>query len=134
MRKTLTDKGVEALKPRASRYAFPDPELRGHYVRVQPSGAKSFVMVTRDPAGRQVWSTIGAVDVLGVEEAREKAREAVKRIKAGLPAIEPLPVKPDTFQAVAENWLKRHVAAKKLRSEREIRRALGKYVFPRWAD
>jgi len=39
MRKTLSDKGVAALKPRAGRYAFPDPELRGHYVRVQPTGA-----------------------------------------------------------------------------------------------
>jgi hypothetical protein len=48
MRKTLSDKGVAALKPRAGRYAFPDPELRGHYVRVQPSGAKSFVAVTLD--------------------------------------------------------------------------------------
>jgi len=31
MRKTLSDKGVAALKPRAARYATPDPELRGHY-------------------------------------------------------------------------------------------------------
>ena len=53
MRKTLTDKGVAALKPRPLRYAFPDPELRGHFVRVQPSGApKSFVTVTRDPHGQ----------------------------------------------------------------------------------
>ena len=49
MRKTLTDKGVAALKPRPQRYAYPDPELRGHYVRVQPSGAKAFVTVARSP-------------------------------------------------------------------------------------
>ena len=53
MRKKLTDKGIAALKARAGRYAFPDPELRGHYVRVQPSGAKSFVTVARDPTGKQ---------------------------------------------------------------------------------
>jgi hypothetical protein len=41
MHKTLTDKGVVALKPRAERYAEPDPELRGHYVRVQRSGRKT---------------------------------------------------------------------------------------------
>ena len=57
MRKTLTDRGVAALKPRAERYAFPDPGMTGHYVRVQPSGAKAFVTVARTPAGRQVWST-----------------------------------------------------------------------------
>lgn len=134
MRKTLTDKGVEALKPRASRYAFPDPELRGHYVRVQPSGVKAFVTVARAPSGKQVWTTLGTVDVLGVDEARDQAREAIKRVRQGLPAFEAPPTQPDSFQQVAENWLKRHVKAKKLRSEREIRRTLEKYVYPRWAD
>jgi integrase len=134
MRKTLTDKGVAALKSRASRYAFPDPELRGLYVRVQPSGAKSFVTVARDPYGKQVWTTIGAADVLGVDEARDLAREAIKRVRQGLPAIEPPPARPDSFKAVAENWLKRHVAAKKFRSEYEIRRVLERYVYPHWGN
>lgn len=134
MRKTLTDKGVAAFKPRAERYAFPDPELRGHYVRVQPSGARAFVAVARDPYGKQVWATIGAADVLGIEEARDRARKAIKRIKAGLPPIEPPPIKSDSVKDVAENWLRRYVAAKKLRSEREIRRTLEKYVLPYWAD
>lgn len=134
MRKTLTDKGVAALKSRASRYAFPDPELRGLYVRVQPSGAKSFVTVARDPYGKQVWTTIGAADVLGVDEARDLARETIKRVRQGLPATEPPPARPDSFKAVAENWLKRHVAAKKFRSEYEIRRVLERYVYPHWGN
>ena len=134
MRRTLTDKGVSGLKPRSDRYAFPDPELRGHYVRIQPSGAKTFVTVARDPFGKQVWTNIGAADVLKIDEARDQARVAIKRIKAGMPAIEPPPVKPDTFKAVAEDWLKRHVIKKKLRSEREIKRSLEKYVYPHWAD
>ena len=134
MRKTLSDKGVTALKPRPKGYAYPDPELRGHYVRVQPSGAKSFVAVARDTNGKQIWHTIGAAELVKIDDAREQAREAIKRIKSGLTAIEPLPVKPDAFKAVADNWLKRHVAAKKLRSQDEIRRVLEKYVYPQWAD
>ena len=51
-RKTLSDKGVAALKPRAARYALPDPELSGHYVRVTPNGAKSFVAVASSPSGK----------------------------------------------------------------------------------
>ena len=109
MRKKLTDKGIAALKARADRYAFPDPELRGHYVRVQPSGAKSFVTVARDPTGKQVWTTIGAVDVMAIADAREKAREAIRRVREGLPALEAPPVKADSFEATAEQWLKRHV-------------------------
>ena len=54
MRKTLTDKGVAALRARGKRYTVSDPEQRGMYVRVTPNGAKSFVAVTLDPHGKQV--------------------------------------------------------------------------------
>jgi integrase len=121
------------LKARANTYAFPDPELVGHYVRVHASGARAYVAVARDPNGKQVWHTVGAADVLKIEEARDKARRAIKRIRSGLPAAEPLPVKPDSFKAVAENWRKREVE-NKLRSEREITRQLKKYVYPRWQE
>jgi integrase len=132
MRKTLTDKGVAGLKPRGARYAFADPELRGHYIRVQPSGAKSFVAVTVDPHGKQIWATIGSTDVLSLAEAREKARTAIKRIKEGNPAFERPRAKPATFEDIAEQWLKRHVRAKGLRSEGEVTRLLRAHVYPAW--
>ncbi len=128
-RKTLSSTGVANLKPRAKRYAEPDPELRGHYVRVAATGAKSFVAVARNPAGKQVWATIGATDVFDIEEARETARDAIKRIRAGLPAFE-APTVAQSFKDVAENWLKRHVQASHLRSEREITRLLTAHVLP----
>ena len=133
MRKSLSDAGVAALKPRAQRYAHPDPQLSGHYVRVTPSGVKAFVAVARDPFGKQVWATIGGADLLSVEEARERAREAIKRIKAGKPPFD-APVKPESFEDAAEQWLKRHVAAKGLRSAGDIARLLRTHVYPRWAD
>jgi integrase len=134
MRKTLSDKGVAALKPRAQRYAYPDPELRGHYVRVTPNGAKSFVAVTLDPRGKQVWATIGPTDRYAIEAARELAREALKRVHAGLPAFEAPPEKPATFQDVAELWLTRHVRANGLRSIRQIARHLNAHVYPAWRE
>jgi integrase len=136
MRKTLTDRGVTALKPRPQRYALPDPELRGHYVRVQPlpSGAKSFWTVARSPAGRQIWTLIGPADTVGIDEARKKARTVLERVRAGLPAVEAPPTAPDSFKSVAEQWLKRHVQAKGLRSEPEWTRLLREHVYPRWAD
>src|SRR5215472_1316304 len=133
MRKSLSDAGVAALKPRAARYAHPDPELAGHYVRVQPSGAKSFVAVARDPFGKQVWATIGGADLLSVDEARERAREAIKRINAGKPAFE-APLKAETFGASVASWRKRHVEANALRSAREINRLLDAHILPAWKD
>ena len=115
MRRTMTDRGVAALKRRAQRYAVSDPELRGHWIRVQPSGAKTFVAVTRDPNGKQLWTTIGATDAMSIDAAREQARSILQRVRAGRPAFEP---KAQTFGAVVDNWLKRHVEANSLRSGR----------------
>lgn len=130
-RKNLSDTGVQALKPRAARYAHPDPELGGHYVRVTPAGAKSFVALARDPDGKQVWATLGPTDLLTIEEARAKARSAINRIKEGLPPFEQR-TKAETFDEVADDFIKRHVDKKGLRSKKEIERLLDRHVRPRW--
>jgi integrase len=133
-RKMLTDRMVAVLPKKPQRYVTPDPELRGHYVRVMPKGANVFAAVARDPYGKQIWTTLGSADVLRIDEARDRARETIKRIKAGLPAVEPPPVKLDSFRAVAESWLKRHVAARELRTRSEIERMLRVYIYPHWAE
>ena len=133
-RKTLTDKMVAKLKPGPKRRTVPDPELRGHYVRVTPSGAKSYVAVARDPGGKQIWATIGGADVLKIDKARGRARAAIQRIKDGLDPFEVPSPKLDSFKVVAENYVKRHVRANKLRSQYEIERILQKYIYPAWSD
>jgi integrase len=133
-RRRFADQWVKNLATKATRYAEPDPELAGHFIRVTPSGAKSFTAIARDPYGKQVWTTIESADVIGIEEARDRAREIIKRVKSGKAAVEPPPTKPDSFKAVAENWLRRYVAKKALISQREIERILVKYVLPYWGD
>lgn len=131
MRKTLTDRQVAALKPRQARYSISDPDMTGHIVRVMPSGAKTFTAVARDPNGKQIWSSIGAADVMKIAEARELARTAIKRIRAGLSAVE---VKPDSVGDVVAKWLKIYAEPKGLRTLKEIRRVLNSYVLPVWRD
>jgi integrase len=126
-RKTLTDNGVAALKPRSKLYAHPDPQLPGHYVRVAPTGRKSFVAVARDPRGKQIWTTIGSASLISIEDSRAKARVVITRIRAGQDRAGP-----QSFQAVAEEWLKRHVDARGLRSGHEIKRQLYRDVMPVW--
>jgi integrase len=127
----LSDLGVAALKPRAARFAFPDPELAGNYVRVTPNGAKSYCAVARDPSGRQVWTTIGLAERMPIAEARIRARDVIRRVRDGLPAIEP---RAETWGAVAAGWLARHVGKKELRSAGEIKRLLDRYILPVWKD
>jgi integrase len=125
--KRLSDIGVAALKPRAARYVSPDPELPGHYIRVQPSGAKSYVAVARDPNGRQVWHTIGSATLFDIDVAREHARAAIVAIKNGAERAGP-----ESFEAVSEQWFKRHVTAKGLRSAINLRRYLDRHLMPAW--
>jgi integrase len=113
MPRKMTDKGVAKLKRRRKRYAKPDPELRGHWIRIQPSGTKSFWTVARDPKGKQVWTYVGPCDAMTIEEARAKARGILTRVRAGLPAIEQ---KGETFDSVIAEWRKRYVEGKKLRT------------------
>ena len=131
MRKTLSDKGVSALKPRASRYAYPDPQLAGHYVRITPNGAKSFAAVTRDPDGKQIWTTLGPTERMTIATARELAREAITRVRAGQPAFE---AKKEAFSNVVASWLTRHVERNGLRSRDEIVRLLDRHILPAWRN
>lgn len=137
-RKTLSDYAVKQLKPRDARYAEPDPELCGHYVRVFPSGAKTFAAVARDPTKpkgkQQVWAKIGETDKCKIAEARDRAREVIKRIQAGLAPFEAPKEAPESFEAAANNWVTRHVKKRGLRSACEIERCLARYVYPVWAE
>jgi len=124
---TMSDKGVKGLKPHRTRYAVDDPELRGHWIRVQPSGSKSFWTVARDPNGKQRWNYVGLCDALGIETARAKAREMLTRVRAGLPAIAP---KTATFGTVMDDWLRRHVEKNKLRSRDKLVGLINRHIGP----
>jgi hypothetical protein len=94
----LTDEAIASLEPRPEAYSVPDPELPGHYVRVRPSGAKTFTAVTRNRHGKQIWHTIGRTYLYTLAEARARAREAIKAIREGrqqqevdLPGLAPTP-------------------------------------------
>jgi integrase len=126
-RKTLTDKSVAALKAKAKLYAYPDPAMPGHYIRVSPTGGKSYLVVVRDRRGKQKWMSLGDTAHLKIEEAREKARAIITRVKGGQ-SVEG----PKSFESVTKEWLKRHVEAQGLITAPAIRRVLHNHVLPTW--
>src|SRR5215831_9729172 len=125
MPRKMSDKGVAKLKQRRKRYAKPDPELRGHWIRIQPSGSKSFWTVARDPKQKQVWTYVGPCDAMTIEEARAKARGMLTRVRAGLPAIE---AKGETFDTVIADWRKRYVESKKLRTGDKMLSLINRHI------
>lgn len=132
----LTDAKIKALRPKKKRYLEPDSECPGLYVRVTPTGGKSYTVVARGPDGKPIWREVAGttVGVDRLDDVRPKAREGLRRIKAGLDPFPPPPPKPETFAAVAADFLKRHVEAKGLLSQDEIKRCLERYVLPAWKD
>ena len=133
-RETLSDLQVAKLPRKRKRYVVSDPEQRGMYLRVPVSGPVVYAVVAYDPHGKQTWATLGGADVLSISAARDKARDAIRRIREGLAAFEAPPSQPDSVAAVAENWLKRHVEKNKLRTAPELERVLRVYILPVWAD
>ncbi len=125
-----TDKQVAGLRPGGSKYTVRVKGCPGLFVRVAPTGGKSFVAVATNPVRKkQEWSTIGGIE-WSIDEVREEARNRIKRIKAGQKPVEDAPTLPDSYEAVTENFLKRYVA--KLRTKGEIERVFRRYVLPEW--
>ena len=133
-RNRLSDKQLRAIPREEKRFILADPELRGHYVRVPPKGPRSYVAIARDQYGEQELTTIGTDAELTLEQARDIARERIRRIKAGKDAVEKPKPKPESVESVLSGWLKRHVDPGGLRTEREIRRIIAKYILPNWGD
>jgi hypothetical protein len=135
-------KTIEKTKPHPSkRITISDPDTRGLFVRITPKGMKTFTVVAVNPAGKQVWAAIGGVDEISLDDAREKARQVVRRIKAGHPAIEQakVPHRPRSFALVRDDFLRRHVRREgqgcaALRSSREIHRIFCGAKFAKWID
>ena len=102
MANRLTTKAVENIRPSGVRREVPDGEIRGMYLVVQPSGAKSYVLRYRH-AGRPRKLTIGPAE-MGLGEARKLAASARAAIAAGRdPQGEKAAAKEAANEAVGRN-------------------------------
>src|SRR6516162_7421397 len=128
-RGTLTDRKIQSLKPRATPYIVPDPQVPGHGVRVLPSGRKSFVLTTRYPGSdNPAPRSLGSYGELTLEHSREKARAWRSLIFRGLdPADQEerdrqaaLRKQRTTFAAVAEDFIKDKLPAERKGREVEL--------------
>jgi integrase len=123
----FTTAGVEKLKPPAEgQVDFFQRLERGLtlVLRLSYGGTKAWRVVYY-VNGRPRAKTLGHYPDLGVAAARKSAyafdpKAANASAEAG------------SFKEVAEEWLKRYVAKRRLRSQREIERQLRTYIYPEW--
>ncbi len=131
----FTGRSIQAIKPPEDgqiEYFDVDGKLPGFGLRVASSGRKSWVLLYR--FGRHPRRlTLGPYPILGLADARAKAKEALAAVVGG---HDPAGAKSAdrqalTFANLIEEYIERHAKPKK-RSWRDDERMLGKYVPKEW--
>lgn len=128
-RPKLTDRQIAALPRKPKRYIVTDPEQRSLFLRVPPAGPITYTAIVKTH-GKQTWKALGTTDELKIDEAREKTREVVRRVKAGKPPVEPPKAAPQSVTMVAQNWLRRVVDENRHRTAAEKHRIVERYIVP----
>lgn len=143
MAKTLTTKGIDALKPDPDkRLEIPDPGLAGLYLVVQPTGAKSWALRYRF-AGKPAKLTLGRWPVMTLAAARKAAGAAIDAVEHGNnPAAEKKATKAATLEAhlserdliktLVQQFDKRHLSG--LKSGAQARQFLVRFVVKAWGE
>jgi integrase len=94
---------------------------------VSYGGTKSWRVITYDQHSKAQATKIGVYPRLSLRDARQRARDLFDNPEKFRAEVEV-----GSFGQVADNWIERHVAKNRLRSQREIERILNVYVLPRW--
>jgi integrase len=133
--KSLTDATVRNLKPpklgdRPRQHVYLDNIERGLslVLVVSYGGTKTFRALTY-VNGKARTHKLGTYPQMTVKQARAMAHDYWEN-----PQKFAAQAKVGSFKDVADNWIKRHVDANGLRSARDIKRQLNKYVYPKWKD
>jgi integrase len=125
----ITKRLVDSLKSGAGEYFVWDNSLAGFGVRVQSSGARSYVVKYRAGSGRGAPTrrlTLGKVGTLTPDEARTMAKKTLGSVAHGAdPAAQRAAEKrASTLAEVAEQFLTEHVEAKRSASSAKSYRDL----------
>jgi len=127
--KSTFAKRVRAAKPREKRYDVRDDVIPGLFLRVFPTGARSFAL-DRMTRGRRRFATLGSADAMTIPEACAEARRLIASFadtakKDGGPTT---PARP--MEAFAAEFLDRQARHWKPRTLESNAYMVRKYILP----
>ena len=126
----LTERRIDALKPRKSAYDVRDRDLKGFGVRVLPSGAKRYFIHSQHD-GRRAWKLVGQAGAVSVDEARSRARVMLAAIRDGSDTQAASP--PDIlFEAVGDEVFRRYARNWKPSTLKVNRNYYRNHILPRF--
>jgi integrase len=122
-KKALTDRTIKALRPPAEgRVDVWDDTVSGFGLRVSSTGRKTWVLMYRRNGVLRRY-TLGIYPTLGLADAREKARDALRDVAhGGDPATEKIAERrAETFADLAHEYVERHAKKKRSGGREDIR-------------
>jgi integrase len=135
MPRILTQRAVDASRPRPRRYGRPDGLIPGLQLLIEPSGHKAYVLYAR-LNGKQINPRVGNANILSLAQARERARQLLVQIAQGQdPRTKTVTSQPvvETVATVVHNFVERY-AKPRVRNWRVIERILKREIVPRWGS
>ncbi len=130
----LRELSVVKAKPRAQAYLIWDTKEHGLALRVQPSGTKSWTVIY-SRRGRPRWLHLGSADVIGLADARLKAKKTMLAVAEGKdPAAEK---RAERSKGTFEELHKRYVdeyAKKQNKSWAQADKLVKRYALPRFGQ
>ena len=127
----LTQRRVDALRPRRKVRDIRDAELKGYGVRVMPSGAKRY-FIHGQHRGKRVWKIMGDAAAITEPEARTRARSMLAALRDGREADAADPGG-TLFETVAEEIFDRYGRRWKPRTLGVNRAYLRRQILPFFA-
>src|SRR5215208_3745713 len=127
-RVNLTQKIVEAAPLPLGRKSvdYFDRRMPGLVLRVSAGGTKSWNAIYRHH-GRARRLTLGRFPMIALDDARNRAREALCTVSRG---IDPARASASTFSDLASLFIAGHV--RKLRRARQVERLIERELIPMW--
>src|SRR6516225_8065534 len=131
-KRRLTELFIRNAKPRDAAYLVWDTHQRGLALRVQPTGAKSWVTVY-SRQGRSRWLYLGKADAIGLSDARMLAAKAMLAVAQGQdPAAERKAERgagtfADLHQRYLDGYAKRHN-----KSWQQADALIRRFAIPKW--